>query len=185
MRLRSCTPGLITVLKYGVQNLYVDVISRKLLTYFSFYQAFKFFFCFAFAGMANIEENEIFVSMNHNVNLQCIIVIIWWIYYHLVVVSVLLWIILLCRSVQRYLIWVLRFFSPLNSRNHNIKFLTRSYLLCLASSFYQYYQSMYTWSKKWGENFKNEPVKVWVWKMFENNVLNNIKSPAPPTGAFF
>ncbi len=38
---------------------------------FLFFKLFlKFFFCFAFAGMANIEENEIFTSMNHSVNLQ-------------------------------------------------------------------------------------------------------------------
>ncbi len=63
--------GLIIVQKYRVQNLDVDVIDRKLLIYFSLFKLFlKFFFCFAFAGIANIEESEIFVSMNHSVNLQ-------------------------------------------------------------------------------------------------------------------
>ncbi len=66
-----CIPGLIIVQKYRVQNLDVDVINRKLLIYFSLLQAFlKFFFCFAFAGMVNIKKHEIFICINHSVNLQ-------------------------------------------------------------------------------------------------------------------
>ncbi len=58
--------------KVRFQNLDVDVINKKLLIYFFlFIKLFlKFFFCFAFAGITNIEENEIFVSMNHSMNLQ-------------------------------------------------------------------------------------------------------------------
>ncbi len=92
--------------------------------------------------MANIEENEIFVMYELQCKPSiCIIVIIWWIYYHLVVVSVLLWILMLfdfknCASSHRSILEI-----TISS------FWTWSYLLCLASSFYQYYQSMYTWLK--------------------------------------
>ncbi len=66
------------------------------------------------------------------------IVIIWWIYYHLVVVSVLLW-------IPR--LFDLKIALLLTVEITTSSFWTRSYLLCLASSFYQCYQSMYTWSK--------------------------------------
>ncbi len=39
--LRPCIPGLIIVQKYPIQNLDVDVIDRKLLIYFSLFQAFS------------------------------------------------------------------------------------------------------------------------------------------------
>ncbi len=119
--LQPCISGLIIVQKYGFQNLDVDVINRKLLIYFFLFQAFSYIFllfCFCWYSEYwrkwNIRKYEPQCEP-----LTCTIVIIWWVYYHLAVVSVL-WIILLCRSVQRYLVWKLIFFSPLNSRNHNL-----------------------------------------------------------------
>ncbi len=51
--LRPCIPGLIIVQKYHAQNLDVNVINRKLLIYFSLFQAFSWvflLFCFCWYG---------------------------------------------------------------------------------------------------------------------------------------
>ncbi len=92
-----------------------------------------------------------------------------------------------CKKIRNLIIG-LEFF-PLESENS---------LLCVKklqlSQLFHFSSTDYKWKAffivstlgKLGKKLQNEPAKVWVRKMFENDVLNNIlKPPLPPPGAFF
>ncbi len=69
--IQPCIPGLIIIQSTAFKILMLTKSIEDYKFIFLFFKLLlKFFFCFAFAGKANIDENEIFVSMNHSVNLQ-------------------------------------------------------------------------------------------------------------------
>ncbi len=62
-------------------------------------------------------------------------------------------------------------------------FWTRSYLLCLASSFYQYYQSRYTWSKVTTNHNKDVRWKLALVLIFSTHVPSHLAATSHTSSA--